>query len=151
MRRRSQLVAVPLLAVLMLAMGCSPTSPEPTYATVTVGPVTYRVELAQTADQQREGLADRPTLPAGTGMLFRFGSRKQQQVWMAGMSFPLDIAWIADNKIVAMETLDVCTEADENACPRSTSPSPVDALLEVPAHSLAATTRGTAITVEELP
>lgn len=148
--RRALLVGAVAAAVVMAA-GC--TSSKPVLAAVRIGPapVEFRVEVAHTADQQRDGLSGRDKLSAGTGMLFQFGSRSEQQVWMAGMRFPLDIAWIADGKVVAVDTLAACAETDENACPRWTSPSPVDALLEVPAHSLAAVVPGMAVTVEELP
>lgn len=131
--------------------GCSLS--KPVLAAVRIGPapVEFRVEVAETADQQRDGLSGRDELSAGTGMLFRFSSRSEQQVWMAGMRFPLDIAWIADGKVVAIDTLPACTEADENVCPRWTSPSPVDTLLEAPAHSLTTVVAGMAVTVEELP
>ncbi|MDN5764022.1 MAG: DUF192 domain-containing protein [Microlunatus sp.] len=151
MRRRTLILGSIAAAVGAVVGGC--TSSKPVLAAVRIGPapVEFRVEVAQTADQQRDGLNGRDELSAGTGMLFRFGSRSEQQVWMAGMSFPLDVAWIADGKVVAIDTLTACTEADENDCPRWTSPSPVDALLEVPAHSLATVVPGMAVTVDELP
>lgn len=140
--------AATTMATMGTAAAC--TSSTPALATVRIGPapVEFRVEVAQTADQQRDGLSGRDQLATGTGMLFEFGSRGEQQVWMAGMKFPLDVAWIADGKIVAVDTLTACEEAD-NACPRWTSPSPVDALLEVPADSLTTVVPGMPITVEE--
>ncbi|WP_344812509.1 DUF192 domain-containing protein [Microlunatus aurantiacus] len=137
-----------LLAVLIAVVGCSPPSPEPTYATVTIGPLTYRVEVAQTVEQQREGLGNRESVPAGTGMLFQFGSRGEQQVWMAGMTIKLDIAWIIDSEVLAVDTVTPCLELDQNACPRWTSPAPVDALLEVPAHSLTGVDPGVRVSIE---
>ncbi len=82
-------------------------------------------------------------------MLFRFGNRSEQQVWMADMKIPLDIAWIVDGKVLAIDTLTPCVEADQNQCPRWTSPSAVDALLEVPAHSLATVVPGMPATIED--
>lgn len=143
------------LALAMLCAGplASCTESDPVRATVRIGPAVteFQVEVAQTADQQRDGLSDRDELAAGTGMLFQFGTRSEQQVWMAGMTVPLDIAWIADNKIVAIDTLTPCAEADQNACPRWTSPSPVDGLLEVPARSLANVIPGMTVAIEESP
>ncbi|MDN5803020.1 MAG: DUF192 domain-containing protein [Microlunatus sp.] len=153
MRRRTLLmraVVMTVVAAVGTLAGC--TSSRPVLATVQIGPVPveFRVEVAQTAEQQRDGLSGRAELSAGTGMLFRFGRRGEQQVWMVGMRFPLDIAWIADGKVVAVDTLTPCTEADDNDCLRWTSPSQVDALLEVPAHSLTTVVPGMAVTVEEL-
>lgn len=151
LHRRTVLLCAAAAAVgaVTTAAGC--TSNKPVLAAVRIGPapVEFRVEVAQTADQQRAGLSGRAELSAGTGMLFRFGSRSEQQVWMAGMRFPLDIAWIADGKVIAIDSLAACAETAENACPRWTSPSPVDTLLEVPAHSLTAVVPGMAVTVEE--
>lgn len=129
------------------AAGCTSSS-ECAVVRIGPAPVKFRVEVAQTADQQRDGLSGRAELPAGTGMLFRFGSRSRQQVWMAGMNFPLDIAWIAHGKVLATDTLSACTKTDQAGCPRWTSPTPVEALLEVPAHSLATVAPGMAVTIE---
>ena len=82
-------------------------------------------------------------------MLFRFGSRSEQPVWMAGMTIPLAIAWIVDGGVLAIDTLTPCTEVDQYQCPRWTSPSAVDALLEVPAQSLTADIPGMNVTIEE--
>ena len=153
MRRRTLLTTIlaAALATVVPTAGCS--SSEPVTATVKIGPapVEFRVEVAQTADQQRDGLSGRESVPPGTGMLFRFGSRSEQQVWMAGMTVPLDIAWIVDGKVLAVDTLSPCTETDEDQCPRWTSPSPATALLEVPAQSLATVIPGMPVTIEELP
>ena len=145
MRRRTLLVAL----LVATSVGCAPSTP--TFAAVQIGPtpVEFQVEVAKTAEQQRDGLSGRSELSAGTGMLFQFGKRGEQQVWMAGMTIPLDIAWIADGKVVAIDTLTACTETDEKNCPKWTSPVPVDALLEVPAHSLTGVIPGMTITIDE--
>lgn len=151
---RHRLIGLSLtLAILCVGPLAGCTSSDPVRATVRIGPTVaeFQVEVAQTADQQRDGLSNRDELAPGTGMLFRFGSRSEQQVWMAGMSVSLDIAWIADNKVVAIDTLTPCAASDQNACPRWTSPSPVDGLLEVPARSLADVIPGMTVTIEETP
>lgn len=149
MRRTTKLLATVAAMVATATGACAPSTPA--YAAVRIGPaqVEFRVEVAQTAEQQRDGLSGRDNLSAGTGMLFRFGRRSVQQVWMAGMTIPLDVAWIADGKVVATDTLTACTEADANNCPTWTAPGPVDALLEVPAHSLATVIPGMTITIDE--
>ena len=154
MRRRTFLLgalAAALGTVGTLVGGC--TSSKPVTALVRIGsaPVEFRVEIAQTADQQRDGLSGREPLSEGTGMLFRFGNRAEQQVWMAGMTYSLDTAWIVDGKVLAIDTLTPCTETDQARCPRWTSPSAVDALLEVPADSLATVVPGMPVTIEEQP
>lgn len=149
-RRRTLLLGALAAALGTLAGGC--TSSKPVLAAVRIGPVPveFRVEVAQTAEQQRDGLSGRDSLSEGTGMLFRFGNRAEQQVWMAGMTYPLDIAWIVDGKVLAVDTLTPCNEPNQDKCPRWTSPSAADALLEVPARSLTTVIPGMPVTVEDL-
>lgn len=119
------------LAALVLLTGCgTPTS------TVTIGEQTFTVEIADTPDAQRTGLSDRDDVPAGTGMLFPFDEPGPRDVWMAHTRVPLDIAWILDGQIVAVETLPPCELDAVTNCPTYASPGDVDALLEVPAGTL---------------
>ena len=130
---RTRVIVAAVLVVALAA--CSPTSPAT--AIVQVGTaLTFNVEIADTEQTQREGLTGRSSLPEGTGMLFAFEQRQEQQVWMAGMEIPIDIAWIVDDQVLATDTLDPCTLTDQSQCPRWTSPAPVDMLLEVSAGAL---------------
>ena len=52
------------------------------------------VEVAVTPEQHRQGLSDRESLSAGTGMLFVFESPRSLRFWMVRMQFPLDFVWI---------------------------------------------------------
>lgn len=124
------------------------TAPAPTSAVVEVGPaLKFHVEVANTEQTQLEGLSGRTTLSGGTGMLFPFSDRRERHVWMAGMKIPIDVAWIVDNQVLAVDTLDPCALSDQGECPRWTSPGPVDALLEVPAGALEGVERGTSVTI----
>ena len=125
--------ATALGGVLILS-ACSTQQPE---AMVEVGGEVFAVEVADTANEQKEGLAGREEIPAGTGMLFQFAERAEHQMWMAGMQVPIDVAWIDDDHVIGVATLDPCTEADQTTCPRATAPGPATALLEVPAGALA--------------
>ncbi len=57
-----------------------------------------RVDLALTPEVQTEGLSGRLGLPEGEGMLFVFPSSGQYDFWMQGMTFPIDIIWIDEEK-----------------------------------------------------
>ena len=150
MKRRTLLLGAVATAAVTVAAGCG-SKPATTVVQIGPAPVEFRVEVAETAEQQRAGLGGRESLSEDTGMLFRFGSRSEQRVWMAGMKVPLDIAWIADGKVLAIDTLTPCTEADQTQCLVWVSPSAADALLEVPAGALAAVVPGMPVTVEEQP
>ncbi|GAA0192005.1 hypothetical protein GCM10009526_11690 [Glutamicibacter creatinolyticus] len=65
------------------------------------------------------------------------------------MKFPIDVAWIADHRVIAVQTLEPCTEADQDRCPRWASPNDVDALLEVRAGALAGIDAGIVVTIRE--
>lgn len=137
-----------LAALTAVLTACAPT-PAPRTAVVEVGPVLqFQVEVANTEQTQRAGLAGR-TLSEGTGMLFPFAEREERQVWMAGMQTAIDAAWIVEDNVLATTTLDPCTLPDQSQCPRWTSPGDVDALLEVPAGTLAGIEPGTPVTIRE--
>lgn len=121
------------LAALVLLSGCG----TPTSTTVTIGEQTFTVEVADTPDAQRTGLSGRDDVPAGTGMLFPFDEPGPREVWMARTRVPLDIAWILDGQVVAVEALPPCDLDAVTDCPTYASPGDVDALLEVPAGALA--------------
>lgn len=139
-------------ALLATSTGCSTTPPLP-LAQVRIGPapVEFQVEVASTAEQRRTGLQGRDELSAGTGMWFQFDARGLQQVWMADTNVPLDVAWVTDGKVTAVDTLTPCATADETQCPRWTSPSGVDALLEVPAQALREVVPGMPVVIKVQP
>lgn len=142
--------AAAAVGLVALLAGCAAAPEEPATALVTLGPaLEFQVEHARTADEQRTGLAGRSELPEGQGMLFSFANQSERQVWMAGMKFPIDVAWIADHRVIAVQTLEPCTEAEQDRCPRWTSPNDVDALLEVRAGALAGIDAGTVVIIRE--
>jgi uncharacterized membrane protein (UPF0127 family) len=94
----------------------------------------FLVEMALTRDQQMIGLMNRPTVPAGTGMLFDWGSPRDSEMWMKNTIAPLDMLFInADGTIRSIA---------ENTVPQSlaiiSSHGPVRATLEVAAGTAAA-------------
>lgn len=66
------------------------------------GRVKIAVEVARTRHEQAKGLAGRSSLPKGEGMLFPFDAAEHRTFWMKGMLIPLDIIWIREGKIVAI-------------------------------------------------
>ena len=126
-------VVAALLVLLVLLTACS--APDPTATTVEVGPeLQFAVELAETPEQRERGLSGRTDLPRGTGMLFVYPGPGVRSFWMVDMRFPIDLAWITEGRVVAVETLQPCPSRDQ--CPAHESPTPVDVVLEVPAGAL---------------
>ena len=133
------------LAALVLLSGCGAQT-----SIVTIGEQTFTVEVADTPEAQRTGLSDRDDVPVGTGMLFPFGDPGPREVWMARTRVPLDIAWILDGQVLAVETLPPCELDAVTDCPTYASPGDVDTLLEVAAGALEKVEVGDAVQVPAL-
>ena len=70
---------------------------------VKINDVKIYVDVAKTAEEQARGLSNREKLGKNEGMLFVFKNKTYPGFWMKDMLFPIDIIWIADNKIVGIE------------------------------------------------
>lgn len=97
-----------------------------------------RVAIARTFEEHAQGLSRCEQLPAGSGMYFVFASKQTPVFWMQGMLFPLDIIWIADNKVVGISANvpAPADQADPNPA-RVGPPQPIDAVLEIAAGEAA--------------
>ncbi len=68
----------------------------------------FTVEVALTEAQQDTGLMFRPTVPAGTGMLFPFSPPQVLNFWMKNTIAPLDMVFIGQDgtvKAIAEDTV----------------------------------------------
>jgi hypothetical protein len=140
-------VALTAAAVLAVSAACAgpELQPQP-QPTVSVGGSSFTVEVRDTEQGRAQGLSGRTEVPPGTGMLFRYDDDAPRGYWMSGMLLPIDLAWITDGKVVAVETLQPC--AAGQPCPIHDSPGPVDAVLEVAAGALAGVEPGTPVVIE---
>lgn len=124
--------ALALFALLLVS--CSSGSGAPAAPTVRIdtgdGSVTFRVEVADDADERARGLMHRRSLADDAGMLFLFEGRSQRHFWMKDTLIPLDLISIRDGRVVAVQSLTPCTLGDD--CPRTRTPL-LDAALEVKA------------------
>lgn len=133
---------VALVAACLVALvSCAP--PQPT---ISIGGRTFTVEVRDTQAGREQGLSGRPSLPAGTGMLFAYDDSAVRSYWMPDMRFSIDLAWIDDERVLGVVTLQPCPAA--GPCPRHLSPAPADAVLEVPAGALAGVAQGDQVVIE---
>jgi uncharacterized membrane protein (UPF0127 family) len=88
----------------------------------------FTVEVAQTPEQQEQGLMFRQSLAANQGMIFPRDPPGDATFWMKNTLIPLDIVFIRPNGTIA--------RIAENAVPMSLDPipslEPVSAILEIP-------------------
>ena len=94
------------------------------------GRVTINVEVARSPQAQARGLGGRPSLKKGTGMVFPYDESGVRGIWMKGMLIPIDILWIREGRIVAIEA-DVPPPSSNGALAVFTHVA--DLVLEVPA------------------
>lgn len=100
--------------------------------TIRVGGQPIAVDVADTPLTRMVGLSGRDTIGAD-GMLFLFASPGSYGFWMKGMRFPIDIAWIQDDRVVGVEER-VPASAGWRIMPRFYyPPEPVSAVLELSA------------------
>lgn len=89
----------------------------------------FTVEMAVTPEQLSQGLMFRRDLPAGTGMLFDFGSPRQVSMWMKNTLIPLDMLFVDRGGLVI--------HVEQYAVPGSLEPRgpalPVLGVVEIPA------------------
>lgn len=60
----------------------------------------FTIEIADEPREQSKGLGNREKLCDDCGMLFLFDKPGRYAFWMKDMKFPLDIIWIAEDKII---------------------------------------------------
>lgn len=56
--------------------------------------IEFEVELAITAEQQTQGLMNRPSMTKNHGMLFLFNNLSQRSFWMQNTLIPLDMLFL---------------------------------------------------------
>jgi hypothetical protein len=107
-------------------------TPAPETKGVSVANNKILVEIAESDQQRRQGLSGRESLAEGTGMLFVFEEDSRPTFWMDDMNFAIDIVWIDNGRIVAVENNvqpeDGVTEENLTLYP---APQPIDYVLEV--------------------
>lgn len=102
---RTRLILGLLLALALLYYAVEPDAASALQKGEVVidGRVTINVEVARSPQAQTRGLGGRPSLKKGTGMVFPYDGPGLRGIWMKGMLIPIDILWIREGRIVAIE------------------------------------------------
>jgi uncharacterized membrane protein (UPF0127 family) len=123
-----------ILFLLLILAGCS--GPKVTFLTQGANTV-ISVEVADTNELRTQGLMNRTTLPATSGMLFVFDSASQRTFWMKDTKIPLDMIFIGSDLIVN-EVKGSVPPCKEDPCAVYPSLKPAQYVVEVNAGFAAA-------------
>jgi uncharacterized membrane protein (UPF0127 family) len=90
-----------------------------------------QLEVARTVQEQSQGLMYRPPLPDDRGMLFPFDPPRPVQFWMKNTPSPLDMVFLHNGTVQAIESAVPPCEADP--CPTYGPDTPIliDQVLEL--------------------
>jgi len=95
-----------LLISLFVSCIKEPGQPKLKTMEIEVNGVKFRVEMAKTEEQQRDGLMRRISLGEFEGMIFIYSQDKRMSFWMKDVSLPLSIAFLsADGRITQIEDM----------------------------------------------
>jgi hypothetical protein len=74
---------------------------------VIIGGQSFRVEVARTAEQKRQGLMHRESLGPREGMIFVYETDQHLSFWMKNTSIPLTLVFLSkDGRILQVEELE---------------------------------------------
>jgi hypothetical protein len=105
-------------------------TPETKLQEITIGDSKLYVEKAMNETEWSRGLSGRAGLDTNRGMLFVFPTPEIQTFWMKDTLIPLDIIWVADNKVVGLDRMFPELNTPLPLLKRHISPSPVDVVIE---------------------
>ncbi len=94
---------VPIITIAVSVYIFWPTQKVLPLADVKLGNTGLQAEVAQTDEARAKGLSDRLSLPEDKGMLFIFPTSAVYGFWMKDMHFPLDMIWVHNGKVIAID------------------------------------------------
>ena len=95
-----------------------------------VGGQSLAVEVADTDFLKQQGLSNRASLAPDSGMLFIYPDQAIRYFWMKDMKFPLDVLWLAGNRVVGLQE-NIPIKTNNGQVVRFQSNAPSDMVLEV--------------------
>ena len=96
---------------------------------IKIGQTSYRVELARTSAQRRQGLMHRERLARNGGMLLVYPRSGDHRIWMKNMRIPLTVLWIDEQfRVLQIQRLVPCQAPP---CPAFSAPLPARYILEL--------------------
>ena len=104
-RSRSMLMLVAATATVAVLVATGTMFRSPSGPTAEFAGKNFALELADTPDEQVQGLSDRSSLAQDTGMLFVFYQSAIQCFWMKDMHMNIDMVWLDEKgKVLHIES-----------------------------------------------
>ena len=124
-----------MLLMALLLTACSEPAEQPTSAPDgrVVGVLDGTKLLLEVADTQEEravGLMGRTSVPAGTGMVFRYDQPSEGRFYMYRVPIPLRATFIREGRVVSTVVMAPCPLKDPVACPTYGADGPFDTVVE---------------------
>ena len=88
------------------------------------------LEVADTREERAVGLMGRTSVPAGTGMVFRFDMPSSGRFYMYRVPIPLRATFIREGRVVSTVVMPPCPLEDPQACPTYGADGPYDTVVE---------------------
>lgn len=120
-----------VLLICVILAACSKTA-LPTQ-TISIAGQKIIFEVADEEHERSTGLMGRSKLPRDRGMMFTFQEPRQVEMWMKDVDIPLDIVFLRDGVVKAIDLKALPCEVADRDCPRYRSGHLVDMVLEFPA------------------
>ncbi|MDD5586964.1 MAG: DUF192 domain-containing protein [Alphaproteobacteria bacterium] len=128
------LSAIVAIIVLLYGQQRAPSGETPVFSigrlTIETGDgktAAFNVELAETPEQQRQGLMFRRSLPQDSGMLFLFKSAAPVDFWMKNTLIPLDMIFVREDGAIAK----IAARTVPHDLTKISSGEPVSGVLEI--------------------
>ncbi len=103
------------------------------FQTATLAGKPYRLEVVRTDAARQQGLSDRSSLPAGTGMRFVFETPDRYTFWMHDMNFSIDMVFLNNGTIVNIANKVPYPKTPDEEPAKITPPQAFNEVLELPA------------------
>ena len=103
-------------------------------------PLATAPEVADTTLQKLRGVMFRGTLPEGYGLVFPFEDATERGVHMLFVRVPIDVLWLVDETVVAVERLHPWTGYHR---------ARADAIIELPAGAASEVSPGDTVALRE--
>lgn len=121
--------------------------------TATIRDHSFTIDVAKTPKDKEIGLSSKKSIPTDYGMYFPFDKPDYYAFWMKNMSFPIDIIFLRENKIVTIFADVTPPTTSNDNLPLYQPDEPATAVLEITAglSKKYGFVKGDTITFKNLP